>query len=122
MRVVGPDFVALQSDDLAAARAFYEGVLGLPVARATEEVVVFATPVPFAVRRPLGPLAAERGSGVGLWFGVEDVEALHADLVARDVPILAPPAPTPFGTAFTLRDPAGYAVVLHEAPPGAGRG
>jgi predicted enzyme related to lactoylglutathione lyase len=117
-RVIGPDFVGLQAEDLAAARRFYEGTLGLPVARATPEAVVFATPVPFAVRLPIADLgAAPRGAGVGLWLGVEDARGLHDRLAAEGVPVLAPPAPTPFGLAFTVADPAGYALVLHEVVP-----
>ena len=115
-RLLGPDFIGLQADDLDAAEAFYGGRLGLGVVRRTPEAVVFdAKPAAFAVRKPLGPLAEQRGSGVGLWFACDDPQGLHDQLVGAGVPILAAPAPGPFGVAFTFRDPFGYAVVAHEA-------
>ena len=116
-RLIGPDFIGLQAEDIDAAEAFYGGRLGLPVARRTPEGVVFATaPAAFAVRKPLGPLAEAKGSGVGLWFACDDPQGLHDQLAAEGVPILAAPAPGPFGMAFTFRDPFGYAVVAHAAP------
>lgn len=116
-RLIGPDFIGLQADDLDAAEAFYGGTLGLPVARRTPEGVVFATtPASFAVRKPLGPLAEAKGSGVSLWFACDDPQGLHDRLAADGIAILAAPAPGPFGLAFTFRDPFGYAVVAHEAP------
>lgn len=115
-RLTGPSFVSLQAEDIDAAEAFYGGRLGLPVARRTPEVVVFATSPAFAVRTPLGPLAEAKGSGVGLWFACDDPQGLHDRLAAEGVPILAAPASGPFGLAFTFRDPFGYAVVAHAAP------
>ncbi len=116
-RLLGPDFIGLQADDLDAAEAFYGGRLGLPIMRRTPEAVVFdAAPAAFAVRKPLGPLAEVRGSGVGLWFACDDPQGLHNQLVEGGVPILLAPAPGPFGVAFTFRDPFGYTVVAHEAP------
>jgi predicted enzyme related to lactoylglutathione lyase len=53
---------------------------------------------------------------VGLWFACDDPQGLHDQLVQGGVPILAAPAPGPFGVAFTFRDPFGYTVVAHEAP------
>lgn len=113
-RPIGPDFIGLQAEDLDAAKAFYGDRLGLPVARRTPEAVIFGTePAAFAVRKPLGPVAEPKGSGVGLWFACDDPWGLHDRLASEGIAILAPPGLAPFGLAFTFRDPFGYAVVAH---------
>lgn len=112
--LTGPDFIGVQSEDLAAAEAFYNGVLGLPIMQKTPDAVVFATtPIPFAVRTPLGPLSSPLGSGIALWFGCEDADALHKMLDARGTPIVFPPKDGPFGRYFAFRDPLGYTITAH---------
>ena len=118
--VTGPDFIALQVGDLERAAAFYEQRLGLRRAPASPPgAVVFATgPVAFAVREPLPGVdldAALRGLGVALWMSCDDAQALHDDLAAQEVAILAEPFDGPFGRTFVLRDPDGYAVTVHDA-------
>ncbi|KJK43764.1 glyoxalase [Lentzea aerocolonigenes] len=120
MTVTGPDFIALQVRDLDRAATFYEDRLGLRRAPVSPPgAVVFATaPVPFAVREPLPGLdldAVDRpGVGVALWLHAEDAQALHDDLDAAGVPIVAPPFDSPFGRTFTFADPDGYAVTVHD--------
>ncbi|MDA0564795.1 VOC family protein [Streptomonospora sp. S1-112] len=119
--VAGPDFIALQVRDVAAAAAFYEEHLGLRRAPASPPgAVVFATePVPFAVREPLPGVdldGVERpGLGVALWLRATDAQQVHDRLAAAGVPVLAPPRDTPFGRAFTFADPEGYAITVHDA-------
>lgn len=120
MNVTGPSFIALQVADLERAAAFYEERLGLSRAPAAPpHAVVFDTsPIPFAVREPMpgfDPAAAQPrpGAGVVLWLVVDDAQKAHDELAAAGVPIVAPPAPSPFGPMFTFRDPDGYAVTLH---------
>ncbi|NKY52048.1 VOC family protein [Nocardia vermiculata] len=123
MTVTGPDFLALQVRDLNRSADFYRTHLGLRQAPSGPPgaVVFTTTPIPFAVREPLPGVdldsAAPRpGTGVALWLHTDDARALHDRLVAADVPILTPPAPTPFGLAFTFSDPDGYAVTVHDNP------
>ncbi|RJK94850.1 VOC family protein [Vallicoccus soli] len=127
MTVTGPDFIALQVRDVERAAAFYETRLGLRRAPASPPgAVVFATtPVPMAVREPLPGVDLDAatprpGLGVALWLASDDAQGLHEALVAAGVPVPVPPADGPFGRAFTLTDPDGYAVTVHQAqPPGA---
>ena len=119
--ITGPDFIALQVRDLDTAAAFYEQRLGLRRAPAAPPgAVVFATePIAFAVRTPLPgtDLAAVQprpGAGVALWLAADDAQAVHDDLVAAGVPVLAPPTDSPFGRMFTFADPDGYAVTVHD--------
>jgi len=121
MPVTGPDFIALQVRDLDAAADFYETRLGLRRAPVSPpHAVVFATaPASFALRQPLPgvDLDAARpypGTGVALWMHADDAQALHDDLAAAGVPIVAAPTDGPFGRTFTFRDPDGYAVTVHD--------
>jgi catechol 2,3-dioxygenase-like lactoylglutathione lyase family enzyme len=72
VRVIGPDFIALQVSDLEVSAAFYSEQLGFKrAAQSPPGAVVFATaPIPFAVREPAVDLqAVERlGWGVALWL------------------------------------------------------
>ncbi len=118
--VTGPDFVALQVRDLERAAAFYEQRLGLRRAPGSPSgAVVFATePIPFAVREPLPGTDLDAGTcglGVALWLRVDDAQLLHDRLAGQDVPILTEPFDSPFGRAFVLGDPDGYAVTVHDA-------
>ncbi|WP_245159046.1 VOC family protein [Blastococcus sp. TF02A_35] len=119
--MTGPDFIALQVQDVEAAARFYEERLGLRRApTAPPGAVVFATePIPFAVRSPLPgtDLAAAQprpGVGVALWFAAGDAQVLHDELVVAGVTVLAPPADSPFGRTFTFVDPEGYAITVHD--------
>lgn len=118
-RLIGPDFVGIQTADLDAARAFYRDVVGLvPVEGGPPDAVLFDTrPIPFAVRTPLVDLdAVDRlGWGVALWFGCDDADALHDHLVARGVPIVFGPKDGPFGRHLAFRDPFGYTITAHTA-------
>lgn len=123
MTVTGPDFVALQVRDLERAATFYEAHLGLRRLHAGPPgAVVFDTaPTPFAVREPLPGVDLDAvhprpGAGVALWLHTDDPQGLHDALAAAGVPVVAPPSDGPFGRAFTVLDPDGYALTLHGRP------
>ena len=119
MTVTGPDFIALQVRDVPRAAAFYEQRLGLVRAAGSPPgAVVFDThPIPFAVRESLPGVdlgATERpGLGVALWLHADDTRALHDELSAGGVTIVAPPVDGPFGATFSFLDPDGYAITVH---------
>lgn len=117
MTLQGPDFVALQVDDIGRAESFYTEVIGLTRAQVRPEAVIFATePIFFAVRTPLAPLPepSGRAQGVSLWFYTEDAPALHTRLAEAGVPIVQPLADGPFGQTFTFTDPDGYRITVHD--------
>ncbi|MFG1699103.1 VOC family protein [Nonomuraea sp. NPDC049309] len=118
MTATGIDFVALQVRDLGKAAEFYESRLGLKRApSAPPGAVVFATePVPFAVREPLPGVELPERPGVGavLWFAADDSQKLHDELKEAGVPIVAPPADSPFGRVFSFADPDGYVITVHS--------
>lgn len=117
--LTGPDFIAIQAEDLDAARSFYGDRLGLPVLQQTPDAVVFdSKPIPFAVRKPLvdfDPANGQRGSGVALWFACDDAGTLHDELQVAGVAIVFPPKDGPFGRYFGFRDPFGYIITVHTA-------
>jgi len=116
-RLIGPDFIGIQAEDLQAARAFYGARLGLPVLQENPEAIVFdSKPAPFAVRKPLMDLEAAQGKlgwGIALWFGCDDADALHEELKAAGIVIAFPPKDGPFGRYFAFRDPFGYTITVH---------
>ncbi|WP_149205178.1 VOC family protein [Actinotalea subterranea] len=123
MTVTGPDFLALQVRDLQGSAQFYETHLGLRRAPMSPPgAVVFDTaPIAFAVREPLPGVDLDAASprpglGVALWLHATDAQELHDRLAAAGVAILAAPFDSPFGRTFTLGDPDGYAVTIHDQP------
>ncbi|GAA2639171.1 VOC family protein [Streptomyces axinellae] len=116
----GPDFVALQVRDVAAAAAFCEKHLGLRrTPAAPPGAVVFDTkPTPFAVREPLPGTdldAGRPGLGVALWFSTPDAQALHDQLTADGIEVLTPVRESPFGPVFSFTGPEGYVLTVHGA-------
>ena len=119
MTVTGLDFVSLQVRDLAASQAFYERWFGLqPSPAGPPHAVVFTTtPIAFALRElvPGTDLdAAKPGLGVALWFHADDVQAIQDGLAADGATIVTAPFDGPFGRTFTVADPDGYHLTLHD--------
>ena len=115
----GPDFISVQVRDLDTASAFYEERLGLRRAPASPPgAVVFASePIPFAVRElvPDTDLDAGRpGLGIAVWIKVDAAQALHDQLVTDGVMIMTVPFDGPFGRTFTVADPDGYVITIHD--------
>ncbi|WP_430592093.1 VOC family protein [Humidisolicoccus flavus] len=120
MPVTGPDFIALQTRDLAASQAFYEHYLGLVQSpTGPPHAVVFdTTPIAFALRdiAPGTDLTnvPQPGIGAAIWLHATEVQAIHDALVADGHTIVASPIDGPFGRTFTFADPDGYHVTLHD--------
>ena len=116
---VGPDFISLQVRDLDTASAFYEERLGLRRSPASPPgAVVFATqPIQFAVRELLPDTdldADQPGLGIAVWIKVDAAQALHDQLVTDGVTIMTVPFDGPFGRTFTVSDPDGYVITIHD--------
>jgi predicted enzyme related to lactoylglutathione lyase len=114
----GPDFVTLQVRDLERSRRFYADLIGFKVSPETQpNAVAFSTePISFAIRQTPMDFDAvpQPGQGVILWFIADDAAALHDQLKARGVPIAQGLAASPFGKTFTIRDPDGYLITVHD--------
>lgn len=120
MPVTGPDFVSLQTRDLAASQSFYERYLGLVRSPAgpPHAVVFTTTPIAFALR-DLAPGTdldgiEQPGLGTAVWLHATDVQAIHDALAADGHTIVTEPFDGPFGRTFTFADPDGYRITLHD--------
>jgi predicted enzyme related to lactoylglutathione lyase len=121
MPVTGPDFIALQVNDIEESAKFYEKHLGLNrTPHGPTGAVVFTTsPIPFAVREPLpgvdlSAATPRPGIGVALWLHAEDSQDVHDTLAEAGVKIVAPPFDGPFGRTFSFSDPDGYVITIHD--------
>ncbi len=115
----GISAITLFVEDLGAARAFYGEVFALPVVYEDEHSAVFnfgntlvnllttsEAPdliAPAAVARPAA------GSRCQFTVGVDDVDAMCAELIARGVTLLNGPMDRPWGIrTASFQDPAGH--------------
>ena len=114
----GPDFITLQVRDVETSRHFYADVLGFKLSPETRPnaVAFSAQPISFAVRKSALDLDAvpQLGYGIILWFRTDDAAALHEHLKERGVPIVQGLSDSPFGKTFTIRDPDGYLITVHD--------
>ncbi|MEV8319021.1 VOC family protein [Streptomyces sp. NPDC059900] len=113
----GVDFVSLQVSDLEKSRAFYCDTLGLPAAPTSPPgaQLIASRPVFMALRTDITPEPGTAGRGVTLWIAVDDVDALYKAVAESGAETEAEPADGPFGRMFTVADPDGYRLTLHNA-------
>jgi catechol 2,3-dioxygenase-like lactoylglutathione lyase family enzyme len=111
--------ITLFVDDLDAAKTFYQEVFGLPIYFEDPDSAVFKFGdtlvnllVESAVPELISPAAlapTSAGSRVQFTIAVDDVDALCAELVARDVALLNGPMDRPWGVrTASFIDPNGY--------------
>lgn len=119
-------------DDLAAMRAFYEGVLGLPLRNASPYFASYHTggcTLELMARRDNGPSNGDSPSRgwdrnrVLMSFKVENMTAVIAELTRRGATLLHGPSPTvaadgqpPDGQVAQFIDPEGNIFELCDEP------
>lgn len=101
--------------DIAPARDFYEGVLGLRLVMDHGWLQTFATD---GSARPQVSIATEGGSGApvpDLSVEVDDVDGVYAVVRARGIAVEYGPADEPWGVRrFFVRDPFGRLLNILE--------
>jgi len=111
-------YVNVFVSDLSRAIAFYEGVLGLPLAHAAEEhgyASFAAGPVHLGLAVAGADQADLVGRHTGVGFAVDDLEAEHARLAAEGVAFSMAPTRQPWGGFMALfLDPDGNVYYLDE--------
>jgi catechol 2,3-dioxygenase-like lactoylglutathione lyase family enzyme len=125
MRVAHLESVILFVSDLAAARAFYVGALGLPVLFEDEIIVVVGGQNGRVVLHRSDRGHDERGtfpagSGVGgsaVRFTVDDPDACERDATEKGLPVVWPVQEAAWGSFLVLADPDGRSVVLAKMRP-----
>jgi catechol 2,3-dioxygenase-like lactoylglutathione lyase family enzyme len=120
-------FVILYHEDMAAARAFYEDILGLKLRELTFDWFVgYWVSEKHEMTLCISTSPDERGKwgaagrGVVIDFLVADVDNDYSRLASRGVRFVEPPTDKPWRlrTASFL-DPAGYTLTITSYPAGA---
>lgn len=119
MKIKHIAFTMYPVKDMARARAFYEGVLGLGDGReaaAGKWVEYYLENGCFAITTmtPVQPGASMGGS---IAFEVESLDAAMAKLAAANAIVKVPPFPTRVCRMAIVLDTEGNAVTLHEKKP-----
>jgi catechol 2,3-dioxygenase-like lactoylglutathione lyase family enzyme len=114
--------VSLPVADQERAQAFYTAVLGFTV----EAVAPMGPQDRWVMLRPPGGGAAitlvtwfptmPPGSTKGLVFTVQDIDALHQQLVARGLDLPDGVREEPWGRYVTLDDPDGNGLIFQQPP------
>ena len=113
------DAITLFTEDLPASKAFYEDVFGLPVNYEDSNSAVFdfegtiinllRTPSAHELIAPAGVADPGAGTRVQFTIGVDDVDAICAELANRGVSLLNGPVDRPWGIrTASFTDPAGH--------------
>jgi len=111
--------VILRPVDLERSLRFYGETLGLRVYReygtgAERGVVFFIGGGYLEITGTAPPPDVDK---MTLWLQVPDLDAVHADLVAKGVDITDPPERKPWGLdEMWIRDPDGVSIVIVEVP------
>jgi catechol 2,3-dioxygenase-like lactoylglutathione lyase family enzyme len=124
----GINAVTLFVEDLDAARKFYRDVFGLPIHFEDENSAVFnfgntlinllrTTEAPELIA-PAAVAPPEAGARMQLTIGVDDVDAMCAELARRGVELLNGPMDLPWGIrTASFRDPGGHIWEIAKSRP-----
>jgi predicted enzyme related to lactoylglutathione lyase len=119
--VTGVDYVGIPSNDIEAARAFYENVLGLEASSVWQRPGEPAVGAEFETGTVT--IALINCPGLGIPFSpnpaplalqVEDVKQARAELEARGVTFAADDIDSGVCHMANFKDPDGNAIVLHH--------
>jgi catechol 2,3-dioxygenase-like lactoylglutathione lyase family enzyme len=115
----GIDAITLFVEDLETTKAFYRRAFGLPIHYEDDNSAVLnfngllinllkVSEAPELIQ-PAAVADPEAGSRFQITIGVEDVDAMCADLASRGVELLNGPIDRPWGIrTASFRDPAGH--------------
>ena len=118
IQVLGVDNIMLSIGDFAAARAFYEGVLGLPVKFAIERAGIIAyrlgneEPGLFLRVQEIEPSPARATPRI--WLEVPDARVAAQTLLTHNVALLKEPFEVATGWVVEIADPWGNVIGLTD--------
>ncbi len=121
IKVNEASFFAYPVTDLARARAFYEGVLGLKVSLEPTTVPWMEFDLGNNATLGLGAYGdtwKPSADGAMLALEVDDFDAALAELKAKNIPFSFEGMETPVCHFAIVRDPDGSAVMIHKRKPG----
>jgi catechol 2,3-dioxygenase-like lactoylglutathione lyase family enzyme len=129
-KLINVDAITLFTEDLGRSKEFYQNVFGLPVHYADQNSAVFkfgntiinlltvsAAPELIAPATVAGP---DAGARMQFTIGVDDVDAVCAELARRGVTLLNGPMDRPWGIrTASFTDPSGHIwEIAGDMPPG----
>jgi catechol 2,3-dioxygenase-like lactoylglutathione lyase family enzyme len=115
MQVERVDFVSVLTRDIARAKAFYAGTLGLEVeSEGASDLELRCGQVTLDVFDPSSIGQAFAPSPAGLALRVEDVDAARAELEAKGVSFDGETIVTSVCKQAWFKDPDGNALMLHR--------
>ena len=120
MKIKEIGFVAIPVTDVARARRFYEGVLGL----ATSAEFMEGQWIEYQVGKDTLAVANVGGDwrpsdqGTGAAFEVEDFDASMAELKKAEVTFAAEAFETPVCHMAVIQDPDGNKLIIHKLKSG----
>jgi predicted enzyme related to lactoylglutathione lyase len=101
----------LHAEDPSAGRGFYTDVLGMEVVMDHGWITTFAAPGDHGVQLSVMADDASAPVAPAVSIEVDDVDAVHAEVVRRGLQIVHPLTDEPWGVRrFLLRDPTGTVV------------
>jgi catechol 2,3-dioxygenase-like lactoylglutathione lyase family enzyme len=113
-----PVEIALFTDDVESARGFYARLVGVePAAEWPGGAIFAAGDVKLLVHERAGAMDLGQPSEDHVAFGVDDLDAVCAELRAHGVTFLVEPREFPWGRSAYLRDPDGRLVELSHLRP-----
>jgi predicted enzyme related to lactoylglutathione lyase len=120
MKVNEASFFAYPVTDMARARAFYEGVLGLKVSQEPGAVpwMEFDLGNTTLGLGNYGDAWKPSADGAMLALEVDDFDQSLVELKAKDIPFSMDGLETPVCHFAIVRDPDGNAVMIHKRKPG----
>ena len=118
--------LSLPVSDLDASTEFY-AALGFAVEIRTPQFCLLRFGSGTLGLLQVGQAALDEGgrrqlrSLIQVELGTDDLDALHAEFVARDIPVRVPPRDRGFERSMQLRDPDGFTVEFAEGVRGSNR-
>jgi len=129
LKTITVDAITLFTEDLARSKAFYQDVFGLPVHYEDPNSAVFKfggtvinllmTPAAHELIAPATVAGPEAGARMQFTIGVDDVDAVCAELAKRGVTLLNGPVNRPWGIrTVSFTDPSGHIwEIAGDMPP-----
>jgi catechol 2,3-dioxygenase-like lactoylglutathione lyase family enzyme len=113
--------VILMVADPRASADFYREVLGMAPAESSPTFAMFALPSGTGLglwsRTTTAPPVSAAAGASELCFIEQDVDAVHADWLARGIPIAQAPTDMDFGRTFVALDPDGHRLRVFRPAP-----
>jgi uncharacterized glyoxalase superfamily protein PhnB len=124
MKIKSVSGITCYAKNLAKTAQFYE-VLGFEIRKREEDHITAYSNwfwIDFiAMSKEVRPAfkkdvqSSEKGTGTFIYLSVDDVDAVHKELVAKGLKPSGEPRDSPWGNReFMLRDPNGYRLVIFK--------